>query len=176
MEMSAPNLRYALLSTADSSRMQETRQAALCRLAALSATPPVGHQAERDGEAAPDGGAVGLEAALAAMATKASEKSPINMNELRDLLRRATALVCRGKRDRCAIACYLVEIPFSIFTIESIGLGISLWLAVNKENPSMEARLLADIAENWEHTIRRRVGMFDPTLQSVSLCCDKHDH
>ena len=60
---------------------------------------------------------------------------------------------------------YLVSLPFSIFTKQSIKLGISLWLGVINENPSMEPRLLALIAEEWEKTVHNRIGVFSPKLR-----------
>ena len=84
----------------------------------------------------------------------------VSIAELRDVLRRAAALLCRSKKTQSAIVHYLVQIPFEIFTKASIKLGISLWLGVIHENPRMEPRLLTEIAFAWERTIDRKVGMF----------------
>jgi len=84
----------------------------------------------------------------------------IPIGELRDILRRAAALLCRSKTDECAIVHHLVGIPFSIFTKQSIKLGISLWLGVINENPRMEPRILMEVAQQWEFTVQRRVGIF----------------
>lgn len=83
------------------------------------------------------------------------------MNELRDNLRKAAALLCRAQNDQCAIVKHLVGIPFAVFTKQSIKLGISLWLSVIKENRKMESRILVAVADNWEQTVRRRLGLFD---------------
>lgn len=85
----------------------------------------------------------------------------VPIGELRDVLRRAAALLCRSKHDECAIVHHLVAIPFTIFTKQSIKLGISLWLGVINENPRMESRLLMEIAQQWEATVHRRVGIFN---------------
>jgi len=58
-----------------------------------------------------------------------------------------------------------VGIPFSTFTKQSIKLGISLWLGVINENARMEPKIVAAIAENWEKTIRNRIGVFSNKLQ-----------
>ncbi|KJZ76543.1 hypothetical protein HIM_03879 [Hirsutella minnesotensis 3608] len=92
-----------------------------------------------------------------------SKKAP-PLNEVRDILRRAAALLCRSTRDESAVARYLVSIPFSLFTKQSIKLGVSLWLGVMNENPKLEPKLLNSIAQQWEFTITRRVGLFDPSL------------
>jgi phosphatidylinositol 4-kinase len=85
----------------------------------------------------------------------------VPIGELRDILRRAAALLCRSKEDECGIVQYLVSIPFGIFTNQSINLGISLWLGVINENPRMEPRILVEIAQQWESTVNRRIGIFN---------------
>jgi len=89
----------------------------------------------------------------------------VSIAELRDILRRAAALLCRVKRDQSAIVHHLVGIPFAVFTKQSIKLGISLWMSVIKENPRMESRILVAIAENWEITVRKKRGLFSDALQ-----------
>lgn len=108
------------------------------------------------------------EAILFQMGRRAMENKFISIGELRDLLRRAAALLCRSKKDQSAIVQYLVELPFTIFTKQSIKLGISLWLSVINENQSMESRILAVVVEEWEKSVRGRMGIFSPTLRSVS--------
>lgn len=87
--------------------------------------------------------------------------------ELRDILRRAAALLCRVKSDQSPIVHHLVGIPFAVFTKQSIKLGISLWMSVIKENPRMESRILIAIAECWENTVHKRKGIFSSALRFV---------
>lgn len=105
------------------------------------------------------------EAILALLERRASEKKFVPIGELRDILRRAAALLCRAKSDYCAIAHRLVSIPFAIFTNQSIKLGISLWLGVINENPRLESTILTEIAQNWELTVRNHVGAFSEKLR-----------
>jgi phosphatidylinositol 4-kinase len=84
--------------------------------------------------------------------------------DLRDILRRASALLCRVKTDQSPIVHHLVGIPFAVFSKQSIKLGISLWMSVIKENPRMESRILVSIAENWENAVHKRRGIFSPAL------------
>lgn len=91
----------------------------------------------------------------------------VSIAELRDILRRAAALLCRVKRDQSAIVRHLVGIPFAVFTKQSIKLGISLWMSVIKENPRMESRILISIAENWELTVRKKRGLFSDLLHHL---------
>lgn len=100
-------------------------------------------------------------AILAVLERRVSEKKFIATGEMRDILRRAAALLCRSKTDQCAIVHHLVRIPFTMFTKQSIKLGVSLWLGVINENPGMEPRILVEIAEQWEHSIEQKRGIFD---------------
>ncbi|RMZ74051.1 phosphatidylinositol 3 [Pyrenophora seminiperda CCB06] len=89
----------------------------------------------------------------------------VTIAELRDILRRAAALLCRVKTDQSPIVQHMVGIPFAVFSKQSIKLGISLWTSIAKENPRMESRILVAIAENWENTVRKRRGIFSPALR-----------
>ena len=102
--------------------------------------------------------------ALAHVESRVAGKKPTPLNDVRDILRRAAALLCRSEKDECAIAHYLVSIPFKLFTKESIKFGVSLWLGVMHENSRMEPRLLAEIMQQWEVTIQKKLGLFNPAL------------
>ena len=104
-------------------------------------------------------------AVLTYLEQRTLDKSFVTIGRLRDILRRAAALLYRTKKDQCAIAHHLVSIPFAMFTKQSIKLGISLWLGVINENPLMEPKILSEIAENWEKTVRNRVGIFGDKLR-----------
>ena len=107
------------------------------------------------------------QAVLAHLERRTLDKRFVSIGELRDVLRRAAALLCSTKKDQCAIAHHLVGIPFAMFTKQSIKLGISLWLGVINENPLMEPRVLSEIAENWEKTVHNRVGVFGDKLRHL---------
>ena len=97
---------------------------------------------------------------LALIESRTLRRKFIPINELHDILRRAAALLCRSKKDECAIVHHLVAIPFAMFTKQSINLGISLWLGVINENPRMEPRILMEIAQQWEATVQKKLGVF----------------
>ncbi|KAF2973077.1 hypothetical protein GQX73_g651 [Xylaria multiplex] len=101
-------------------------------------------------------------AALAHVESRLTGKKVTPLQDVRDILRRAAALLCRSPKDESAITHYLVTIPFRIFTKESIKFGVSLWLGVINENPRMEPRLLSEIAQQWEVTIQKKRGLFNP--------------
>ncbi|KAL6357881.1 hypothetical protein LRP88_08058 [Fusarium phalaenopsidis] len=105
--------------------------------------------------------------ALAHIEARILSKKSAAINEVRDILRRAAALLCRTEKDEAAIAHYLVSIPFALFTKQSIKLGVSLWLGVMNENPRLEPKLLNEIAQQWEFTLTRKVGLFSPTLNHI---------
>ncbi|KAI1820794.1 phosphatidylinositol 3 [Xylaria intraflava] len=103
-------------------------------------------------------------AALAHVESRLTGKKITPLKDVRDILRRAAALLCRTHKDESAITHYLVAIPFRIFSKESIKFGLSLWLGVINENPRMESRLLSEIARQWEVTIQKKLGLFNPTF------------
>ncbi|CAG1979349.1 unnamed protein product [Fusarium graminearum] len=105
--------------------------------------------------------------ALAHIEARILSKKSTSTNEVRDILRRAAALLCRTDKDEAAVAHHLVSIPFALFTKQSINLGVSLWLGVINENPRQESRLLNEIVQQWEFTLGRKVGLFSPTLHYV---------
>ena len=98
---------------------------------------------------------------LAEIESRILSRTMVPVGEIRDGLRRAAAVLCRSIEDECTLVQHLVGIPFAVFTKQSIKLGISLWMGVIKENPRMEARILVEIASNWENTVRKRMGMFN---------------
>lgn len=105
--------------------------------------------------------------ALAHVEARILSKKSAAITEVREILRRAAALLCRTEKDEAAIAHYLVSIPFALFTKQSIKLGVSLWLGVMNENPRLEPKLLNEIAQQWEFTLTRKVGLFSPTLNHI---------
>jgi phosphatidylinositol 4-kinase len=103
-------------------------------------------------------------AALAHFDARLTGKKALPLQDVRDILRRAAALLCRSQKDESAITHYLVTIPFRLFSKESIKFGVSLWLGVINENPRMEPRLLSEIAKQWEVTIQAKLGLFNPSF------------
>ena len=106
-----------------------------------------------------------VQVVLTFLSARISNHKFIAIGELRDVLRRAAALLCRSKVDHSVIVHYLVDIPFTLFTKQAIKLGISLWLGVINENPRMEPKLLVEIAAHWERSVQKKQGMFSPSLQ-----------
>lgn len=106
---------------------------------------------------------------LPSLGRRALSNNEIGIEELRDALRRAAAFLCKAKDDACSIVQHLVGIPFAIFTKQSIKLGIALWLGVINENPRMEPRLLAEIAQCWETSVRQKAGVFSDELRYACI-------
>jgi hypothetical protein len=83
----------------------------------------------------------------------------IPLVEVRDVLRQAAGLICSTSKPRLSVIHYLVALPFQIFTKETVKLGVSLWLGVIHENPNTEPRILCEVIEAWERSIKRRKGL-----------------
>lgn len=105
--------------------------------------------------------------ALAHIENRILQKRNTPMVDVRDILRRAAALLCRSESGvECAVAHHLVSIPFAMFTKQAIKLGISLWLGVMNENPIWEPRILNEISQQWELSIHKKLGLFSAAITS----------
>lgn len=104
------------------------------------------------------------QAVLDQMEARDYEKEFVPIEELREVLKKAAALVCRSEKDQGPLIRGLVGIPFSVFSKKSINLGISLWTGIIHEKPRLQSRLLAEIARNWEMTVEKRMGLYSPEL------------
>jgi phosphatidylinositol 4-kinase A len=102
--------------------------------------------------------------ALSSLEHRISCNENIPTETLRNVLRRAAALCC-SDNVQLSIISHLVNIPFQMFTKESIKMGTSLWLGVIHENPRTEPRILMDVTLAWERTIHRKLGIFDPKFK-----------
>ncbi|PYH97001.1 phosphatidylinositol 4-kinase [Aspergillus ellipticus CBS 707.79] len=87
--------------------------------------------------------------------------------EIRDALRQAASLMCSDKGLSASLVHYLVQVPFQMFSKESMDIGISLWLGVMHENPRVESKILIEIIGSWEQSIQRQKGLFDPSCNYV---------
>lgn len=106
---------------------------------------------------------------LAELERRALAKEFMPTEQLRDVLRRAASFLCRAKDDQCGIVHHLVGIPMSIFTKQSVKLGIALWLGVINENPWMEPRILAEVAQTWCVSVHKKAGIFSDRLRYLNL-------
>ena len=106
-------------------------------------------------------------ARLRSLAQRVRNHEPVSFPELRDRLRDAAGVLSQNASGRTSLISDLVSIPFTIFTKQSINLGISLWLSVVKENPSLESRILLEIAAGWESSVRLKKGFFDSSVQHL---------
>lgn len=106
-----------------------------------------------------------LEYSLARLYGRSMKGDEIPLGEVRDALRQAARLICSSSNPRLSVVHYLVALPFQIFTKDTIKLGVSMWLGVIHENPSVEPRILAHVVEAWDKSIQRRQGLFDPTFE-----------
>ncbi|KAK4615299.1 Phosphatidylinositol 4-kinase STT4 [Fulvia fulva] len=106
-------------------------------------------------------------AELRGMAQRLRKQTQVPFQEVRNTLRNAAGILSRNGSARVALIQELVGIPFLLFTKQSINLGISLWLGVVKENPSLESRVLVEVAAGWERSIRLKKGFFDSRIKHL---------
>ncbi|OJJ43004.1 hypothetical protein ASPZODRAFT_1254817 [Penicilliopsis zonata CBS 506.65] len=108
-----------------------------------------------------------LEHSLSCLYEKSVRGEDVSPIQVRDELRQAAAVLCSSNEMHPSLIHYLVVLPFQIFTKDMIKLGISLWLGVIHEKPLAEPRILMEAAGEWEKTVRRRGGLFDPSLEHL---------
>ena len=106
-----------------------------------------------------------MEFSLSSLEVQISRDKHIPIDIPKNVLRRAAALLCGSNEAQPSIISQLVNIPFQIFTTESINLGASLWLGVIHENAKTEPRMLVEVAQAWERTIHRKLGIFNPNFK-----------
>ena len=104
---------------------------------------------------------------LRALAQRLREHKPVAFADVRDTLRDAAGVIGRITIGHMALIQHIVAIPFALFTKQSINLGISLWLGIIKAVPSLESRVLVEVATGWEGSIRRKKGFFATSLQHL---------
>lgn len=101
-----------------------------------------------------------IAATLRDIEKKLHDHHHVSLEEVRATLRRAASILCNVDIDSFRLIHFLVGVPFAQFTKQSIKFGISLWMGIIKENSKLESRILAEIAANWESTVRKRRGIF----------------
>ena len=106
-----------------------------------------------------------LEDMLCTLYQRVDKGNSVSSSEIKAALRQAAAVLCCCSYVHPLIIHYLVALPFRIFSKHSIRLGISLWLGVIHENPRTEPRILVEILEWWERTVKQRKGLFDPSFE-----------
>lgn len=98
---------------------------------------------------------------LVLLEARLKKHEQVAFSAVRATLRNAAGILSRITSDTAPLIRGLVSIPFILFSKESIQLGISLWLGIAKENASLEARILAEVAAGWEASIRLHKGFFN---------------
>lgn len=104
---------------------------------------------------------------LRKLAKRLHNRENVPFSLVRDALRNAAGVLSRSTSDRTPLIQDLVAVPFAIFTKQSVNLGISLWLGVIKENPSLETRVLVEVAAGWESSVRLKKGFFSASFQHL---------
>ncbi|RAL06281.1 1-phosphatidylinositol 4-kinase STT4 [Aspergillus ibericus CBS 121593] len=108
-----------------------------------------------------------MESTLCQLSAHINSGDAVSIVDVRDVLRRAAGLLCNDSNPSASLAQYLVQVPFQLFSKESMDIGISLWLGVMHENPRVESKILVEVIGAWERSIQRRRGLFDPSCNYV---------
>ena len=107
------------------------------------------------------------EEALSHLVQRLRAHELVPFSEVRSILRNAAGVLSQSASNHTSLVQDIVGIPFAVFTKQSINLGISLWLGVIKENPSLETRILAEVAAGWENSVRLEKGFFHSSFRQL---------
>ncbi|KAK9238306.1 hypothetical protein V1525DRAFT_401672 [Lipomyces kononenkoae] len=107
---------------------------------------------------------------------KVHKRKYISIAELREGLLRAAAFCLGNEVLAPQLVHLLVRIPFSIFTKQSIKLGVSLWLWVLSEAPHLQSRVLSEIALGFEWSIRYHEGIYSKVHDLIPVLNGKMEY
>ena len=96
---------------------------------------------------------------------RAQQGKKIPEKELNESFIWAGTHIYASHEDEYFLVQKLVSIPYQIFTSKVMEFGISIWVWISRARPSVHARMFAEIAKNWEWTVRRRKGLFSSSLK-----------
>jgi len=96
---------------------------------------------------------------------RAQQDKKIPEKELQESFIWAGTHLYASPQDEFFLVRKLVSIPFKIFTSKVIEFGVSIWVWISRARSSVHARVFAEIAKNWEWGLRRRKGLFSPSLK-----------
>ncbi|CAG8451375.1 73_t:CDS:10 [Funneliformis mosseae] len=105
-----------------------------------------------------------VKASLALLEKKVHEVPQVSMKELNDTLYLAAGVLISSPKPDEEILHYVVWVPIYMFTPESLKLATSIWNWIINERPTVEKRIMAEIANGWVWTVRQRKGLFSTAL------------
>ncbi|KAK9370883.1 hypothetical protein V1509DRAFT_615082 [Lipomyces kononenkoae] len=107
---------------------------------------------------------------------KVQKRKYVSIAELREGLLRAAAFCLGNEALAPQLVHLLVRIPFSIFTKQSIKLGVSLWLWILSEAPRLQSRVLSEIALGFEWSIRYHEGIYSKVHDLIPVLNGKMEY
>jgi|SRR5271169_6670676 len=124
----------------------------------------------REGDPFPDSTAKkNLLERLADIELRAQQCKPVPEKELHESFIWAGTHLYVSSEDEFLLVKKLVSIPFRIFSSRVMEFGVSAWVWISRARPSVHNRLHSEIAKNWEWTVRRKRGLFNPALQYLPV-------
>jgi PI4-kinase N-terminal region len=106
---------------------------------------------------------------LADIEVRAQQDKKIPEKELQESFVWAGTHLYTSPKDEFFLVRKLVSIPFTIFSSKALEFGVSIWVWISRARSSVHARLFAEIAKHWEWALRRRKGLFNPSLKYLTL-------
>ncbi|CAI2164532.1 12975_t:CDS:10 [Funneliformis geosporum] len=105
-----------------------------------------------------------VKASLALLEKRVREVPQVSMNELNNTLYLAAGILISSPKPDEEILHYVVWIPIYMFTPESLKIATSIWTWIINERPTVEKRIMTEIANGWVWSVRQRKGLFSTAL------------
>ncbi|ODQ65389.1 hypothetical protein NADFUDRAFT_51982 [Nadsonia fulvescens var. elongata DSM 6958] len=97
-------------------------------------------------------------------------------SELGNFLFQSACYLNRAEKDAGKIVRDFVKIPFLIFTESSINMGISFWLWLFSEFPSLKSIVVSEIALQWEFTVEQSIGLYSKSYDVVKAAYSRMEY
>ncbi|MBW0462794.1 hypothetical protein O181_002509 [Austropuccinia psidii MF-1] len=91
-----------------------------------------------------------------------------SITQLSGVLYRAGSHVMASPKPDLDLLYRIVSLPVRMFTSLSISVGLEVWTWLIDVKPEVEVKLMAEVMNMWEWTLRRRKGLFSNNLDLLN--------
>lgn len=103
--------------------------------------------------------------ALRTLYNDINDKKDVTVERLYRVMHRSAGYAISLPKVNADIIRYLVHIPITMFTPESLDIATSVWNWMLVERPGIENKLMVEMMSMWNWAQRHRKGLFSPVLK-----------